>query len=51
MSFGDGPADSFRSRDLYDNHMPLFHILFAPVYALLGDRATILLWMRFISFR
>ncbi len=35
-------------RDLYDNHMPLFQILFAPIYALLGDRATILLWMRFI---
>lgn len=35
-------------RDLCDNHMPLFQILFAPVYALLGDRPTILLWMRFI---
>lgn len=35
-------------RDLCDNHMPLFQLLFAPVYALLGDRPTILLWMRFI---
>jgi hypothetical protein len=35
-------------RDLCDNHMPLFQILFAPVYGLLGDRPTILYWMRFI---
>ncbi len=33
-------------RDLADNHMPLFHILCAPIYKLLGDRATILYWMR-----
>ena len=34
-------------RDLCDNHMPLFQMLFAPIYALIGDRPTILFWMRF----
>ena len=36
-------------RDLADNHMPLFHILCAPVYKLIGDRGTILYWMRIVS--
>jgi len=27
-------------RDLFDNHMPLFHLLFAPIFGLIGDRAT-----------
>ena len=35
-------------RDICDNHMPLFQIIFAPVFALIGDRATILYWMRLI---
>jgi Dolichyl-phosphate-mannose-protein mannosyltransferase len=35
-------------RDLFDNHMPLFHILFAPIFGLIGDRATILYEMRFL---
>src|SRR6266487_3597839 len=35
-------------RDVFDNHMPLFHIIFAPIFGLIGDRATILYWMRFI---
>jgi hypothetical protein len=35
-------------RDLFDNHMPLFHITMAPIYGLIGDRATILYEMRFI---
>ena len=35
-------------RDLFDNHMPLFQILVAPIFGLIGDRATILHWMRFI---
>jgi hypothetical protein len=35
-------------RDLFDNHMPLFQILFAPIFGLIGDRPTILYWMRFI---
>jgi hypothetical protein len=33
-------------RDLADNHMPLFHILYAPIYKLIGDCGTILYWMR-----
>ena len=35
-------------RDLADNHMPLFQILCAPIYKLIGDRGTILYWMRII---
>jgi hypothetical protein len=35
-------------RDVFDNHMPLFQIMFAPIYGLIGDRATILYWLRFI---
>jgi len=35
-------------RDLFDNHMPLFHIAFAPIFGLVGERATILYEMRFI---
>ena len=34
-------------RDVFDNHMPLFHLLFAPIFGLIGERATILYWMRF----
>lgn len=33
-------------RDLFDNHAPLFHMLMAPLLALFGERADILLWMR-----
>jgi hypothetical protein len=35
-------------RDVFDNHMPLFQILFAPIFALIGDQPAILYWMRFI---
>src|SRR5207245_1845614 len=35
-------------RDLFDNHMPLFQIIFAPVYGLIGDRAMVLHIMRFL---
>src|SRR6266516_4675745 len=35
-------------RDLADNHMPLFHILCAPIYRLIGDCGTILYWMRMV---
>jgi hypothetical protein len=35
-------------RDVFDNHMPLFQILFAPIFGVIGDRATILYWMRFM---
>ena len=34
-------------RDFFDNHTPLFHILFSPLVALLGERADILTYMRF----
>jgi hypothetical protein len=33
-------------RDVFDNHTPLFHMAMAPILALLGERADILLWMR-----
>lgn len=34
-------------RDFFDNHTPLFHILFSPLVAGLGERADILDFMRF----
>src|SRR2546421_11417843 len=34
-------------RDVFDNHMPLFHLLFAPLADLIGERPAILFWMRF----
>jgi hypothetical protein len=33
-------------RDLFDNHTPLFHMLSAPLLAVLGERSNILLYMR-----
>jgi hypothetical protein len=33
-------------RDLFDNHMPLFHLFFAPIFALFGERTSTLFWMR-----
>lgn len=33
-------------RDYFDNHAPLFHILTAPLLALLGERSTVLFYMR-----
>ncbi|MFL6247998.1 MAG: ArnT family glycosyltransferase [Thermoanaerobaculia bacterium] len=33
-------------RDLFDNHAPLFHMVMAPLLAVLGERSDILLWMR-----
>lgn len=33
-------------RDVFDNHMPLFHMLFAPLAGVVGERADILFWMR-----
>ena len=35
-------------RDVFANNMPLFQILFAPIFALVGERATALFWMRFL---
>jgi hypothetical protein len=34
-------------RDVFDNHTPLFHLLCAPVFALVGERADALIYMRF----
>ena len=34
-------------RDFFDNHTPLFHLLFSPLVAALGERADILDFMRF----
>jgi Dolichyl-phosphate-mannose-protein mannosyltransferase len=34
-------------RDFFDNHTPLFHMLFAPLVAGLGERTDILTFMRF----
>lgn len=33
-------------RDVFDNHMPLFHLLYAPLLSALGARADILFLMR-----
>jgi len=33
-------------RDVFDNHMPLFQMLWAPVMALLGQRADIMIMLR-----
>lgn len=33
-------------RDYFDNHTPLFHLLTAPLLALVGERSDVLLWMR-----
>jgi Dolichyl-phosphate-mannose-protein mannosyltransferase len=35
-------------RELFDNHMPLFHIALAPIFGLIGERVSILYWMRFM---
>src|SRR5207244_11835914 len=35
-------------RDVFDNHMPLMHLAFAPIVGLIGERPTILFWMRFL---
>jgi hypothetical protein len=33
-------------RDVFDNHTPLFHLLFAPLFRLCGETARILIYMR-----
>src|SRR5207237_9111560 len=33
-------------RDFFDNHAPLFHMMMAPVLALVGERADAPIWMR-----
>jgi len=39
-------AGGVQYRDFFDNHHPLFHLLTAPLLALVGERSTVLLWMR-----
>src|SRR5262245_12829610 len=34
-------------RDVFDNHAPLFHMAMAPLAAALGERADLLIAMRF----
>ncbi len=34
-------------RDFFDNHTPIFHLLFSPLVALIGERSDILTYMRF----
>src|SRR5262249_48643909 len=33
-------------RDLFDNHAPLFHILFSPLVRAVGERPELFLWAR-----
>ncbi len=33
-------------RDVFDNHTPLFHLVFAPLVGVFGERAVMLPWMR-----
>ncbi|MGZ5005932.1 MAG: hypothetical protein ACXV8H_10445, partial [Chthoniobacterales bacterium] len=33
-------------RDLFDNHMPLFQLICAPVLGVMGEHARDLYWMR-----
>ena len=35
-------------RDIFDNHMPLFHLVCAPLLGLLGEHAADLYWMRLL---
>src|SRR5947208_7831706 len=35
-------------RDVFDNHMPLFHLVMAPVVRLVGERADIVSIMRLV---
>jgi hypothetical protein len=35
-------------RDVFDNHMPLFHLMCAPILGLMGEHAADLYWMRLL---
>src|SRR5207302_6294629 len=35
-------------RDIFDNHMPLFQLLCAPVLGVMGEHARDLYWMRLL---
>ena len=36
----------FPYRDLFDNHSPLFQLIYAPLFAAIGERVSIVSWMR-----
>jgi hypothetical protein len=36
-------------RDVFDNHMPLFHVLYAPVLRAIGERADVVVRMRWAA--
>jgi len=42
--------DLVQYRDLFDNHMPLFHLAFAPVMGLVGAHSMTVTWMRVAQF-
>jgi Dolichyl-phosphate-mannose-protein mannosyltransferase len=37
-------------RDVFDNHMPLFNIMLAPIFGLIGDQPSVLASMRLVLF-
>ncbi len=39
-------AGLLQYRDVFDNHAPLFHMMTAPILAAVGERANILIYMR-----
>jgi hypothetical protein len=39
-------AGLLQYRDVFDNHAPLFHIVTAPLLAMVGERADAVIWMR-----
>jgi MFS family permease len=39
-------AGLLQYRDVFDNHAPLFHMLTAPLLAMVGERPTVLFYMR-----
>src|SRR5689334_25302018 len=39
-------AGLLQYRDVFDNHAPLFHMLSAPLLALVGERPSVLFYMR-----
>src|SRR5256885_1630265 len=39
-------AGLLQYRDVFDNHAPLFHMITAPLLALVGERPAVLFYMR-----
>jgi hypothetical protein len=42
--------DLVQYRDLFDNHMPLFHLAFAPILGWIGAHSMTVTWMRLAQF-